>query len=183
MTDVNCRIPVYALALCCLGANGLLAQDAPDAAPVYEPDEEDFAIDREGERCINTRNIRNTDILDERTILFRMRGGDHYLNYLRSDCPGLLREERFSYRTTGGRLCRVDMIRVLEQFGGYIQEGMGCGLGVFYPITAEEAEFLALEPEERRGRPPIRVTNPNAGQDGGTVGDDGGDTESGDEGP
>ena len=166
MTDVDCRISIYAFALCCVAANVLLAQDAPDGAdaPVYELDEEDFAIDREGERCINTRNIRGTDILDERTILFRMRGGDYFVNYLRHDCPGLVREERFSYRTSGGRLCQVDTIRVIEQFGGFIQEGMSCGLGVFYPITEEEAEFLALEPEARRGRPAIGVTNPNADQ-------------------
>lgn len=147
--------------------NSALAQDSPDDAdsPVYDLDEEDFAIDREGERCINTRNIRSTDILDERTILFRMRGGDYFVNYLRNDCPSLVREERFSYRSSGGRLCQVDMIRVLEQFGGFIQEGMSCGLGAFYPVTEEEADFLALAPEERRGGPPIRVTNPNAGED------------------
>ena len=166
MTDVNCRISIYAFTLGCLTTNVLLAQDAPDGAdaPVYVLDEEDFAIDREGERCVNVRNIRDTDILDERTILFRMRGGDYFVNYLRHDCPGLAREERFSYRISGGRLCQVDMIRVIEQFGGFIQEGMSCGLGVFYPITEEEAEFLALEPEERRGRPAIGVTNPNADQ-------------------
>ena len=166
MTDVYCRISIYAFALCCLATNVLLAQDAPDDADaaIYELDEEDFAIDREGERCISTRNIRHTDILNERTILFRMRGGDYFVNYLRHDCPGLVREERFSYRTTGGRLCQVDLIRVIEQFGGFIQEGMSCGLGVFYPITGEEAEFLSLEPEERRGRPAIGVTNPNADQ-------------------
>ena len=163
---MNCRISIFAFALCSLATNVLLAQDAPDDAdaPVYELDEEDFAIDREGERCINTRNIRNTDILDARTILFRMRGGDYFVNYLRHDCRALVREERFSYRTTGGRLCQVDTIRVIEQFGGFIQEGMSCGLGAFYPITEEEAEFLALEPEQRRGRPAIGVTNPNAGQ-------------------
>ena len=149
-------------------------------SPVYELDEEDFAIDREGERCISTRNIRDTDILDERTILFRMRGGDYFVNYLRNDCPGLVREERFSYRSSGGRLCQVDMIRVLEQFGGFIQEGMSCGLGVFYPISEEEAEFLALEPEERRGRPRIRVSNPDASGDGEEAGEAAGDTTSDD---
>ena len=154
-------------AFCCLGVGVALAQDAPDGAdpPVYNLDEEDFAIDREGERCINTRNIRATDVLSERTILFRMRGGDYFVNYLRNDCPGLVREERFSYRTTGGRLCQVDMIRVLEQFGGFIQEGMSCGLGAFFPITEEEAEFLALEPGERRRGPAVRVTNPGADEE------------------
>ena len=167
MNDVNFRTLLCAFALSCLTAIVALGQESPDDAdpPVYELDEEDFAIDREGERCINTRNIRSTDILDERTILFRMRGGDYFVNYLRNDCPSLVREERFSYRSSGGRLCQVDMIRVLEQFGGFIQEGMSCGLGAFYPISEEEAEFLALEPEERRGRPTIRISNPDEGED------------------
>ena len=182
MNDVNSRISIYAFALGCLATSVALAQDSPDDAdpPVYELDEEDFAIDREGERCISTRNIRSTDILDDRTILFRMRGGDYYVNYLRNDCPGLVREERFSYRSSGGRLCQIDMIRVLEQFGGFIQEGMSCGLGAFYPITGEEAEFLALEPEERRGRPAIRVTNPNESEDEAAAGEETDDTTSDD---
>ena len=182
MNDVNSRVSIYAFALGCLVASVALAQDSPDDTnpPVYELDEEDFAIDREGERCISTRNIRGTDILDERTILFRMRGGDYFVNYLRHDCPGLVREDRFSYRTTGGRLCQVDTIRVLEQFGGFIQEGMSCGLGVFYPISEEEAEFLALEPEERRGGPPIRVSNPDAVEDEEAAGEAAEDTASGD---
>ena len=144
----------------------VLAQDSP-AGDETDPDEvveADYSLDREGERCINTRAIRDTDIVDERTILFEMRGGVHYVNYLRHDCRSLLREERFSYRITGGRLCSVDTIRVIEDFGGFIQEGMSCGLGSFYPITEEEAEILALEPEERRGRPQFRVVNPNAGE-------------------
>ena len=72
------------------------------------------------------------------------------------------------------------MIRVLEQFGGFIQEGMSCGLGVFYPISEEEAEFLALEPEERRGGPPIRVSNPDAVEDGESAGEEAEDTASDD---
>ena len=168
VTDVNITTLISAFALSFLLACAALAQDSP-ADPPTDPEisadevvNEDFWIDREGERCINTRNIRDTDIIDERTILFELRGGDFYVNYLRNACRSLLREERFSYRTTGGRLCNVDSIRVLEQFGGSIQEGMSCGLGMFFPITEEEAEFIALEPEERRGRPRIEVRNPNA---------------------
>ena len=183
VNDMNRRISLYAVALGYLATGAAPAQESPDNTdadaqpPVYELDAEDFEIDREGERCINTRNIRGTDVLDERTILFRMRGGDYFVNYLRNDCPGLVREERFSYRTSGGRLCQVDMIRVLEQFGGFIQEGMSCGLGAFYPISEDEADLLALEPEARRGGPSIRVTNPDAVEDGEAAGgeDAGGD--------
>ena len=147
-----------------------LAQDAPaesaDGTAAEQAADEAFAIDREGERCISTRSIRTTEIIDERTILFRMRGRDYYINYLPYDCRGLLREQRFSYRTTAGRLCDVDTISLIEQFGGTIQEGMSCGLGPFYPITEEEAEFLTLERGERRGRPRTQVVNPNeSGED------------------
>ena len=168
VTDMRETISVLVLAGSFSLGCAVLAQDSPVDAET-DPDEvveADNSLDREGERCINTRAIRDTDIVDERTILFEMRGGAHYVNYLRHDCRSLVREERFSYRTTGGRLCSVDTIRVLEDFGGFIHEGMSCGLGSFYPITEEEAEFLALEPEERRGRPQIRVVNPNADGEG-----------------
>lgn len=124
-----------------------------------------FAVGREGERCITTQSIRETDIIDERTIVFRMHGGDYYVNNLSYRCSGLVRENRFSYRVTAGRLCSVDAIRVIEQFGGRIQEGIGCGLGLFYPITEEEVELMRVEARERRGGPQIEVENPNEGED------------------
>jgi len=149
------------LALFLSGA--VLAQsDAPQAAEATQEVGEDQALDREGERCISTRAIRETDIVDERTILFRMRGGDIYVNELANDCRALLRERRFSYRPAAGRLCNVDTIRVLEQFGGTLREGRACGLGAFYPISEEEAELLKVEARARRGQPQIGVENPNA---------------------
>ena len=167
VTDVSGNVSICAVALSFLVVCAALAQDdsADAAGSVEEAADESFAFDREGDRCIVTRNIRSTKIINERTILFRMRGGDYYINHLAHDCNGLVRERRFSYETTGGRLCQVDHIRILEQFGGYLDEGMSCGLGLFYPVTREEAEFLALEPEERRGRPRIRVVNPNRTED------------------
>ena len=91
-------------------------------------------VDREGERCINTSQIRDTHIADDETILFYMRGGDVYRNTLRHNCPGLKRTGRFSYRVTVNRLCSVDSIRVLESFGGNFTPGMSCGLAEFYAI-------------------------------------------------
>ena len=167
MTDVNGKVSICAFALSFLVVCAALGQDdSVDAAgSADEAADERFAFDREGDRCIVTRNIRSTKIINKRTILFRMRGGDHYVNHLAHDCNGLVRERRFSYESSAGRLCRVDHIRILEQFGGYLDVGMSCGLGLFYPVTREEAEFLALEPEERRGRPRIRVVNPNRTED------------------
>lgn len=141
----------------------VFAQDDADET-VVSPDDatagEALAFDREGELCITTRAIRSTDIIDDRTILFEMRGGDYYVNNLTRTCRGLKREGRFSYRVSIGRLCSVDMIRVLERFGRGLEEGIGCGLGQFFPITEEEAELLGSGPGERAQ---IEVENPNEG--------------------
>jgi len=142
----------------------MLAQDGDAAegeAEAAESEAEDYALDREGERCISTASIRSTDIVDAQTILFRMRGGVYYLNNLSYACPRLVREKRFSYRPTMGRLCSVDAIRVLEGYGTTMREGMACGLGPFFPISREEAELLTSE-KSGRDRPQIQVENPNA---------------------
>ena len=99
-------------------------------------------IDREGERCISVTRLRSTHVVDDRTVLFYMRGGDIYRNVLRHDCPGLKRENRFSYKVTVSRLCSVQTITVLENFGGSLNRGISCGLGKFYQISEVEADFL-----------------------------------------
>jgi hypothetical protein len=84
--------------------------------------------------CVSLRNIRSTNVVDASTIDFRMNGGKTYRNSLPYSCPSLAYEERFSYRTSTGQLCNVDIIRVLNDYGGRLQEGVGCGLGKFQPV-------------------------------------------------
>ena len=84
--------------------------------------------------CVTTHQIRSTRIVDDRTIDFEMNGKKLYRNILPYSCPGLKSEERFSYRLTNSQLCSVDIIRVLNDFGGRLQEGAGCGLGTFQQI-------------------------------------------------
>ncbi len=82
----------------------VFAQDDADET-VVSPDDatagEALAFDREGELCITTRAIRSTDIIDDRTILFEMRGGDYYVNNLTRTCRGLKREGSGSGRRPG----------------------------------------------------------------------------------
>lgn len=134
------------------------------AQETQEQGYEELTFDRKGERCLSTRSIRDTDILSDRTILFEMPGNEYYLNNLSYECRGLRRAGSFSYQTRAGRLCNVDTIRVIEQIGGSIREGIGCGLGLFYPITEDEVELLKAEADGRPGRlrPRIGVENPNA---------------------
>jgi hypothetical protein len=63
-----------------------------------------------------------------------MAGGKTYRNSLPNGCPGLRRDDAFSYRTSTSQLCSVDIIRVVENYGGRLQQGAGCGLGKFQPI-------------------------------------------------
>jgi hypothetical protein len=105
-------------------------------------------IDREPVKCISPTRIDRTEIIDERTVLFYMRGNDIYRNQLPRDCPQLVREKRFSYELATNRLCDVDVITVLEFWGTELRKGVSCGLGLFYPITEEEAELLDADPED-----------------------------------
>ncbi len=84
--------------------------------------------------CISLRNIRNTRIVNDRTIDFHMGGGKVYRNTLPYSCSSLVIEDRFSYRTSMSQLCDVDIIHVLHSYGGRMQEGAGCGLGKFQPV-------------------------------------------------
>ena len=61
-------------------------------------------INREGQRCIDTRRLRDTYIVDDSSILFYMYGGDIYRNFLRRECFGLDRYNSFSYEPSFYRL-------------------------------------------------------------------------------
>jgi hypothetical protein len=84
--------------------------------------------------CIQLSRIRDTKVIDNRTIDFRTNGGKVYRNTLSHSCPGLAMEDAFSYRTSLSSLCSVDIIRVLHNYGGRLEEGAGCGLGKFQPM-------------------------------------------------
>jgi hypothetical protein len=117
--------------------------------------EDDF--DRTPTDCVITTNIDKTEVLDDSTILFHMRGNRIYRNSLPRRCPNLERNDRFSYRTTSNRLCDIDTITVLEQWGGSLQRGFTCSLGAFHPITAEEVEELERIKEQGGGRDAIEA--------------------------
>lgn len=101
----------------------------------------------ESRRCLTLTRIDRTEIIDDQTIVFYLRGNDIFVNELDRPCDRLEREGRFSYRTSTGQLCSTDRISVLESsaFGG-LREGFTCGLGRFRP--ADEAFVEMLKGEE-----------------------------------
>lgn len=103
--------------------------------------DEDFVSDGpavkvlgEAKSCIPLMNVRQSKVRDDRTIDFEMTGGKVFRNTLPNRCPRLGFEEAFSYSTSLNQLCNTDIIYVLENFGGQIQQGPGCGLGKFVPV-------------------------------------------------
>ena len=134
------RLPLIALAF---GSVGLLAAASGRAQEAAE-------IDRTPADCVTTTTIDRTQAVDDRTILFFMHGKKIYRNYLPRKCPGLQRQNRIMYKTRGSRLCDVDTITVLEQWGARLEPGFTCSLGSFLPITQEEVDDLLRKSDAPR---------------------------------
>ena len=105
----------------------------------------DEVIVENARKCISTRTVKRTEVVDDLTILFFTRGKTVYLNILPRQCRGLSQDRRFSYSTSFGRLCNRDNIRVLRDAGMSLQEGRSCRLGYFYPITKEDIAAVVEE--------------------------------------
>jgi hypothetical protein len=147
----NKRFYSLAAAFCLL----TLAPAAPTIA------EDDGDVDEGGERCIDTRRISNTQIIDNQNILFHMRNRTIYHNELPRRCSGLRRGKAISYRTSISRLCSNDFITLLDNFGMGMSRGVSCGLGKFRPISEEEAQALKGETDiEPEPTPPAEIEEP-----------------------
>ena len=127
--------------------------------PVIAQDDEDAPFDRTPQDCILSSSIDQTDAVDDQNLLFYMRNRGVYRNTLPRECPGLERNNRFSYKLQSSRrLCSTDMITVLEDsFGGFssggvpFRDGFTCRLGAFVPLSPEEVEDLERSEDEDRG--------------------------------
>jgi hypothetical protein len=118
------------------GISGVLAQDGNP-------------FDRNPERCLRVARVVRVEGLDERNVLFRVRGNLLYRNHLPRECPGLDRNSRFAYETNG-RLCESDTITVFSQWNSRLDPGLVCRLGPFQPIGAEEIGDFTSDDDGRR---------------------------------
>ena len=84
---------------------------------------------KDADVCLDASHIDHTVVIDDRTILFYMRGNKIWKNTLHSSCPSLKFERAFSEEIRGGQVCsNGQMIRVLET-------GVSCSLGEFTHYT------------------------------------------------
>ncbi len=128
-------VAFFALSLSSLNA-ALAEEDPIDEDPV------DKDLMEGGEQCLRTRNIKKTEVMNDQAILFYFRGADIYVNVLPKPCKRLSNEGRFTYATSVARLCRGDLIRILQDSGFGLTTGRACKIGGFHPITLEQIESL-----------------------------------------
>lgn len=135
------------IALVCLSAviAGCAFEPERDRVIVFQPDPS-----QPSDRCVSLAGVRRTEVLDEQNVMFYLRNGDIYRNWLPRRCAGLSSRNAFSYETTAGRLCRGEMITVIDPGVLGSIPGARCALGGFYPVTDMEAEALATEIERVR---------------------------------
>jgi len=114
-------------------ASGAHAQD-PTPTPVVR-------------HCISVARIKQTEVVNDRTILFHMLGGQILKNELPKRCAGLELDRGFAYAPSVDKLCNVDVIRVLGS-------GSVCPLGKFElyerPVKGTRPP-LATTPDEQKG--------------------------------
>jgi hypothetical protein len=149
------------------------------AAAAYGQDD-DAAFDRTPQDCVVVANIENTDAIDDQNIIFHMRGNRVYRNHLPRRCPGLERENRITYQVNTSRLCSIDTITVLEDFGVGLRPGFTCRLGEFVPLSPAEVEDIDLREEGQAGQSAIETTEVEVDDEDGDDGEDESSAEAGD---
>ena len=99
-------------------------------------------------RCIRLNRLDRTDIIDERTIAFFMRGGGVYVNHLDRTCPRLDNSRPIAYSVPNGQLCLSDGIQVLEEGVFGLMPGAWCRLSTFDPSDEDAVAALKGELDE-----------------------------------
>ena len=107
-------------------------------------------------RCISLNRIKDTKVLSKKYIAFYTRDDAVYVNALPRKCSSLSPHKTFAYKSTQGRLCDLDTITVLDNFGSSFSIGPSCGLGKFTLTDGAGIERLKerieAEKAQRRSR-------------------------------
>lgn len=95
----------------------------------------------ETQKCINSRRLARTEVIDTKTVDFTLRNGRTYRNTLLTSCPIIRNNDRFTYRQESStRLCKGDKISSLETISDRLQSFGLCGLGDFQEIEVKKSE-------------------------------------------
>jgi len=127
----------------------LLLLSVPLTLAAFASSLADEKLDEDALRCIPTRNLTSTKVIDDRNVVFFMVGESMYHNVLADNCAGLARRGFFTYDVKLGNLCRGEKI-VLAHV--YFAPGKRCEIGNFYRITRDG--LIALQSMSQGAPPP-----------------------------
>ena len=90
------------------------------------------------ESCLSTTRLDSTKILNGDQILFRMKGGDTYLNEP-DGCPGLNKHSALSYEVHANQICNTTIVTLIEPAGTGASVRGSCGLSKFEKLEKKSA--------------------------------------------
>lgn len=105
------------------------------------PEQERIELELTGEKrvCLAAAAIQSTQVVDKQTILFRLYGGDFFVNTLSKPCPALQGVQRVGYaKRDFHELCAADMVTAFA----------GRGLGPVCPLSNFERAERVIPPAE-----------------------------------
>ena len=120
------------------------ADDPSDAIPSAEEilaNPLDDAAYADDVRCLASGRYRQVDILNDRVLVFRGRGGRAWINLLPRPCPGLRRDMVLAIETRGSRICSRDLFRGMPRLGPEAATSF-CSLGTFRPVEADNLDAI-----------------------------------------
>ena len=83
--------------------------------------------------CIRVRQIRNTKVIDDSSVILEMTGGRTLLMRLKYPCPQLAFHDYFSYEAPLGLLC-AEIDQIVSRAGAHCQIG---GFEIYVPPADE----------------------------------------------
>jgi hypothetical protein len=111
--------------------------------PPAKAQEEEPGIDDGNVRCISTRRIRRTRIIDDQNVLIYLTATTIYHNVLRNACHGLERRRTFSYHSSDGLLCEGDGLSPMAgEVWGAVRPPASCWFGPHVKISKEDADAM-----------------------------------------
>jgi hypothetical protein len=90
--------------------------------------------------CIDSNNIRNTQVVDTRTVLVHLSPGDQYRRIDMTKTCMLTRADGFAYSTSLPKLCKQDILRVIDTAQTCLIDQI---------VVIDKAEAKALQAKKR----------------------------------
>lgn len=96
------------------------------------------SMERTGEKqsCLPLTQVGSITGVNERTLLIKSGVSTYYVSELPGRCGGVTRQgNRIEYSTSIGQLCRGEILRIVDNAGGFVTGS--CGMGSFEKLRAK----------------------------------------------